>query len=63
MDADSLLRCRRDTFSTSDLIYVAGVHFQHLRRCPRKLGDEGGPWTPSVAILAQASGQIVASAG
>ena len=33
MDADGLLRDRRDT----------AWHFQYLHRCPRKLGDEGGP--------------------
>ena len=39
MDADGLLRGRRGTFSTSGLVW----HFQYLHRCPRKLGDEGGP--------------------
>ena len=32
-----ILRARRDTFSTSGSLCVAGVH-----RCPRKLGDELG---------------------
>ena len=44
MDADGLLRGRRGTFSTSGLICVAGVAPSiYLHRCPRKLGDEGGP--------------------
>ena len=86
MDADCLLRGRRDTFSTArdvcgrrgtfgtfidvrgslattvdpwtpTVFYVAGVtlsapearfawqawHFRYLHRCPRKLGDDGGP--------------------
>ena len=44
MDADCLLRGRRDTFSTSGSICVAGVALSVLSyRCPRKLGVEGGP--------------------
>ena len=43
MDADGLLRDRRDTFSISGSICVAGVALQYLHRCQRKLGDEGGP--------------------
>ena len=44
MDADCLLRGRSDTFSTSGSICVAGVALSvPSYRCPRKLGDEGGP--------------------
>ena len=43
MDADCLLRGRRGTFSTSGSICVAGVALSVPHRCPRKLGDDGGP--------------------
>ena len=99
MDADCLLCGRRDTFSTSGSICVAGValsrgtfgtiidvrgslattvdpwtptvfyvagvtlsapqarfawqawHFRYLHRCPRKLGDEGGPMDADCVVL------------
>ena len=55
MDADGLLRDRRDAFRVSGSITGVTLsacqarfvwqawHFQYLHRCPRKLGDEGGP--------------------
>ena len=38
----SILRGRRDAFSTSGSICVAGVVLLHHHRCQRKLGDELG---------------------
>ena len=42
MDADGLVRGRRGAFNTAGLMWQVW-RFQYLHRCPRKLGDEGGP--------------------